>query len=110
MLSLKHGRLVLNRVRVGVLVGPPIAEVILGVIKHLASLLGVRIWLTGVSRNNRGIVEEAEDPATMLGKNDLLFGALDNGGKLGLVRFLELLARLDPGQKQDNVRMDYQWR
>lgn len=80
-----------------IILGLPVAEVVLGVIENLAGLAGVVVLGLGVAGHNRGVVEKLEQAAAVLGQNNLLLGALNGGGKLGLVGFLELLASLWAG-------------
>ena len=46
-----------------------------------------------VPRNNRGIVQEIQDTATLLGKKGLLLGALNHSSEMDVVGFFEFLAR-----------------
>lgn len=78
--------------------GLPVAKIVLGVVENLASLTGVVVDGFGVTGNNWGVVEELEQTATVLGQDNLLLGALNGGGKFGLVRFFELLTSLLAGK------------
>jgi hypothetical protein len=54
----------------------------------------VREWLPNVAWNHRGIVEKVQEPASMLGEDDLLLSTLNGGCKLQIVCLLDLLASL----------------
>ena len=47
-----------------------------------------------VARNYGCVIEEVEDPAAVSRKEDLLFSALNNGGEVNVVGFLQLLTSL----------------
>ena len=73
---------------------PPVPQVVLGVVEDLAGLRGVLVPGTGVSRHDRRVVEQPQEPLAVAGEDGLLLGAFDDGGELGLVRLFQLLASL----------------
>lgn len=74
--------------------GLPLAQIVLGVIEDLAGLAAVGVRLAGVAGDNGRVVEQLQQALAVAGQDDLLLSTLDGGGKLGLVRLLELLAGL----------------
>jgi len=75
-------------------VGLPLAQVVLGVVQDLARLGPARVHGASIAGHDGAVVEEAQEPASMAGEDDLLLSALDGGGELGLVGRLQLLASL----------------
>ena len=75
----------------------PHAQLVLGLVKHIARGLGVGERLVRVAWYDWGVVEHLDQLARVLGKHDLLLGALDDGSGVDIVGLLELLAR-DVGQ------------
>lgn len=72
----------------------PCLQFLLGIVQHLASRVGMRKGLTLIARHDGGVVEVVQEPAPVLGEDDLLLGALDSGGEVDVVGFLELLPGL----------------
>jgi hypothetical protein len=72
----------------------PRAQIALGVVEHVSSLDGLLVRLDGVAGDYRRIVEQVEQSACMLGEDDLLLGAFDDGGEVDVEGFLDFLPGL----------------
>jgi len=72
----------------------PCSQVLFRVVQYLArSLLFLECWVC-VTGHDGSVVKEVQDATRVFGKQDLLLGALDGGGQVEVVGFLELLTRL----------------
>lgn len=78
-------------------VGLPLSEFGLGLIEDIFCDLAVLEGSVGVAWDDRSVVDHFKQDAGILGEQDLLLGALDDGGSVNVVGFLELLAG-DVGQ------------
>lgn len=78
-------------------VGLPLSQLNLSLVEDVLSHLGVLEGRVGITRNDGGVVKQLEQRAGVLGKQDLLLGALDDGSSVDVVCLLELLAG-DVGQ------------
>lgn len=76
------------------LLGPPVAEVVLGVVQDLPRLGPVLVPGARFAGDHGGVVEEGEQATAVLGEDELLLGALDGSEELCIVGLLELLACL----------------
>lgn len=76
------------------LLGPPIAEVVLCVVQNLPRLGSVLVRGARVAGDHGRVVKEGEQAAAVLGEDELLLGALDGREELCVVRLLELLTGL----------------
>ena len=74
--------------------GGPFPEILFGVVEDLARLVGVLERGPRVARYDGGVVEEVQDAAAVAGEEDLLLGALDDGGEVDVVGFFQLLTGL----------------
>lgn len=72
----------------------PALELSLGISQNLSGIMGMSERLTDVTRNHGRIVEEVQQPAAVLGEDDLLLSTLDGGSELQVVRLLDLLPSL----------------
>lgn len=63
----------------------PLAQVVLGVVKNLAGLATVSVWVALIARDNGGIVQELEQTSAVARQDDLLFCPLDGGEELGII-------------------------
>ena len=70
----------------------PLAQVLLGVVEDLARGLALGVRLALVARHDGGVVEQVDQLARLAGEQDLLLGALDDGGRVQVVCLLQLLA------------------
>lgn len=77
----------------------PFAQVLLGIIEDLASLVAVHELRASVARNDRCVIEEVQKTTAVTGENDLFFGALDGSGELCGVGLLKFLASLFPDER-----------
>lgn len=80
--------------RDGLIVGAPFTKVVLSAIEDLTCFFCVGEGGVGVAGDDGGIVEEHEEAASVLGEDDLLFGAFDGCGEVEVVGFFEFLAGL----------------
>lgn len=69
-------------------------EIILGIVEHLASSVPVLVGVPGVTRRNRRVVQEVQQAPAVLGEDDLLLGAFNDGSEFGLVGLLQLFTSL----------------
>lgn len=76
-----------------------VAKVIFGVCEDLASCLQLREGGVHVTRDDRGIVDEVQEPTSMFSQNDLLLSTLNRGGKVVVIGLLKLLAGLEGLEK-----------
>lgn len=72
----------------------PHLELLLSIRQNLPRVVGMSERLADVAWNNRRVVEIVQQAAAVLCENDLLLSTLNGGGKLQVVRFLDLLASL----------------
>lgn len=72
----------------------PILEIIFRIVEDLTSFIGVLVWVSLITRDNWGIIEEIEEATAVTGKDDLLFGTFDRCGELGCVCLLQFLPGL----------------
>lgn len=69
-------------------------ELALSIVENVAGFRTVSEGLSDVSWHNGSVVEEVQQSATVPGQDDLLLCSLNGGGKVMVIRFLELLAGL----------------
>ena len=62
--------------------------------EDLARLVSVLEGGSGVAWDNGGVVEEVEEAAAVAGEENLLLGALDDGGEVDVIGFFQLLTSL----------------
>ena len=62
--------------------------------EDLARLMSVLERGSGVAWYYGGVIEEVKDAAAVAREEDLLLGALDDGGKVDVVGFFQLLTSL----------------
>ena len=74
--------------------GRPLAQILFGVVEDLASLVYMFECRANISRHDGGIVQQVEETAAVAGKEDLFFGALNCGGEVQIICFLEFLSSL----------------
>jgi len=72
----------------------PCAQLVFGIIEHLACGLDAFKRRMRVAGDNRGIVEQVHETPGLLCQQDLLLGTLNRGREVEVVRFLEFLAGL----------------
>lgn len=72
----------------------PVTQVILGVVQDLAGLGTMGVWVTVVTRDNGGVVQEMQEAPAVAGQNNLLLCPLDGGEELRVIGLLELLTSL----------------
>ena len=74
--------------------GSPFSEILFGIVEDLARLVGVLERGPGVAWDHGGVVQEVQDAAAVAREEDLLLGALDDGGEVDVVGFFQLLTSL----------------
>ena len=62
--------------------------------EDLARLVSVLERGPGVAWDDGGVIKEVQDAAAVAGQEDLLLGALDDGGEVDVVGFFQLLTGL----------------
>jgi hypothetical protein len=55
----------------------PILQIILRIIQNLTGFVSIWVWVSLVTGNDWGIIEEVEETTTVACKHDLLLGALN---------------------------------
>ena len=75
----------------------PLPEVIFTIIEDLAGLSSMLVNWASISWDNRRVIQEFQETATMLGEDDLLLCTLNSCSKFGCICLLELLTSLKFG-------------
>jgi hypothetical protein len=78
----------------GLQVWLPHLEIVLSVCENLSRICAVRKWVADIARNDRRVVKQVQESATMFGKDDLLLSTLYRSSEVEIICFLELLASL----------------
>ena len=78
----------------------PIPEIIFRIVEDLTGFIGVLVWVSSITRDNWGIIEEIEEATAVTGEDDLFFGTFDRCGELGCVCLLQFL----PGLQLSAIR------
>jgi hypothetical protein len=71
----------------------PSPQTLLRVVESLSCQLGVVVGRTLLAGNDGRVVEQVDELARLGREQDLLLGALDDGGGVDVVGFFEFLAR-----------------
>jgi hypothetical protein len=72
----------------------PVAELVFGSVEDLTARFDVLEDGVCIAWYDWGVIKEVEHAASLLGEDDLFLGALDSGGEVDVVGFLELLTSL----------------
>lgn len=72
--------------------GLPVPQTIFGVVQRLSRQLCLVVRWALFARDDGRVVEQVDKLARLRGEQDLLLGALDDGGGVDVVGFLEFLA------------------
>jgi hypothetical protein len=72
----------------------PVTELVFSGVEDLATRFDILEDGVYIAWYDRGVVKEVKHAACLLGEDDLFLGALDSGGEVDIVGFLELLASL----------------
>lgn len=60
----------------------PVTKILFSIIQDLTSLVGVLKCWTRVARDDRGIIEQVQQAATVASEHYLFLGTLDGGGEM----------------------------
>ena len=89
--------------------GRPVAQVVLGVVEHLARLRRVLEGRARVAGDDGRVVEQVQQAPAVARQDGLLLGPLDDGGEVDVVGFLDLLACLGKGVSSEPRVLSVAW-